>query len=229
MLAAVFFSASGGALAEEAEGNPLCNSRSIWEELGKIIAIAMVSACAAVIPGVIISCLHVRDFLTFQSEGCDEWVRQLRIWRLRDIVIWILGVLYIVFCLVYAALFLASVRAQDALKWSVSVMTAFGQSYVGIPALMSTAWVLLMELSGRLGEVQSHVRSFLGNPMEDDVLLKFSPGSASRQRPQWGTSKWNSPWVRRGRGKESPEESPDAVAADLAALGCHGSSGNLCI
>merc|ERR1719401_2276910 len=106
-IAALFFQSSGSALSQHAP--PECKEgQTAWEKRGTVLAVGMVSAYASMGPGVLLGMLHSRDFLTGELTK-EERKSQLRAWRMRDRLIWIIGSLYCLICLAFTVLFLANV------------------------------------------------------------------------------------------------------------------------
>merc|ERR1712079_51174 len=136
------------------------------------------------IPGLIFSTLHTRDFITFDEEGSEEWKRQLRVWRHRDIAVWVLGILYCVFCLFFVAVFIANVTEKDRMSWSIALLLSFVQGHLLIPSIVSTFFVLMVAISSCFHEVRKRVRHAFSLERDDIIELR---------RP---ASKWSSPKLK---------------------------------
>merc|ERR1719401_2543253 len=121
MLAALFFQ-STGAMAEDVD--PMCLNDDFWAQIGQMIAVGMISAIVGLLPSLVISCLHQRDFIECEGEDDPVWKSTLRKWRMRDRVIWVLCGLFCAFSIFFTLLFLANVTEDDAMSWLVAMVTS---------------------------------------------------------------------------------------------------------
>jgi len=140
MIATFFFASTGGALAKDSpeECNAECDDRDddcMWQALGELIAVGVVSALLASIPLSIIKLAHQRHFVRVPTEGCREWELQLGRWRRRDALVYVLGTLYSLFAINYVALFFANVSSNDHLDLISSAGVSFAQGHLLFPLL----------------------------------------------------------------------------------------------
>jgi hypothetical protein len=150
MFVALFFQSSGGAMA--AGSDISCTPSDIWESLGQMIAVGVVSGFGAMIPGMLVSKLHNRDFQSV--TGSQGSARQLRIWHIQDGVVYTLVILYIAFSIFFTALFVANVTALDGEKWMVSIAIALTKKAFLMPTIMVCILFVLVTISQFSAEVQ---------------------------------------------------------------------------
>lgn len=122
LVVCLFFSASGRAKGKASQGEAdACSGDEELEEgiaykMGRVLAVAMGSVVFAALPVNFLRSLHPRKFKKLPYEGCPEWQRQLRAWRLQDRLVWALGSLYLGCGLLYIALFLANISAEGLIS-----------------------------------------------------------------------------------------------------------------
>jgi len=185
-LAALFFQASGSAQSEESD--PMCEPGDIWEEIGQIITVGVVTVLVGMIPGVVISSLHQRDFVPFADGNSPEWRKQLRLWHLQDRIIYIFGAAFILFCMFFNLVFVANVTAEDGLVWLLSCLTQMLQSMVLVPLIMT-----LLTLSATMATICSMA-------VRNEARLLCLPSHITGERSSLHrppASKWNSRAKRR--------------------------------
>jgi len=140
MIATLFFTSTGGALGKNApaECSVECEDDDcVWQALGQLIAIGVVSTFLASIPLAIIKLAHQRRFVRVPTEGGRAWKRQLRRWRRRDAFVYVVGALYSLFAINYVTLFFANVTAEDQLDMLGSSGVSFMQDLVVGPVVWS--------------------------------------------------------------------------------------------
>jgi hypothetical protein len=172
MLATVFCSASGGALSKKSPkgceascddpDSGVDQETCYYMQFGRLIAIGVVSALVAGVPIAILNSLHQREFVRVPYEGSPNWHAQLRSWRRRDRLIWIIGIAYCLFAVNYVCLFFANVAEIDQADWIISAGISFLEDFVVLPvalafAFTSFALVLLACLSRRHGLQRSQI------------------------------------------------------------------------
>jgi len=129
-----FFSVSG---AKSWKSDPdACDSTGIWESIGRLAAIGMVSVFCASIPVGMLGALHSRGF-----EQLDPASRRkkLRAWRCQDTTIYIVGALYASFCILFVLLFIASVQEADQKSWLTSILISLAQDFLLLPLASALA------------------------------------------------------------------------------------------
>merc|ERR1712008_295409 len=137
-LAAFFFQTSGGAQAEDSQ----CEPEGLWENLGQIIAVGIVTMIVGVLPSMILSKLHNRDFITHATD--EERQRQLRLWRLQDGFIFVAMSVIILFCLFYDLVFIANVTNEDGKKWCLSCLTSMAKTLFLVPVIMTLSMLVML-------------------------------------------------------------------------------------
>lgn len=133
VVATLFFQASGGAVGKESDDECSEDPASIGEEIGRIMAIAFGSLIVASLPSAIIGSMHNRGFKKFEYEGCPEWNRQLRSWRMQDKFIWVFGSAYIAFCTLFVTLFLANTAPGSMPEWGMTGALSLAEDALIIP------------------------------------------------------------------------------------------------
>jgi hypothetical protein len=175
-IAALFYRADG---AKAKGGADQCSGSEFWSAVGKMLAIGIAASLFAVVPQIVLAKIRQRDFKEFQEENSAEWRRQLRKWRYQDVVVWIIGVSYIMFSLFFVTVFIANVSTKDGLLWMVSAALAIGQSALIVPFAISCVLTFGAFLASRHKQVKHVVRrSITFYPeMEDKEDTVVSEGS----------------------------------------------------
>lgn len=132
-ISALFHSTDGSVQSRKGRGSASCGVKGFWEELGKLVTIAMFTALVASVPVFILGYLRRREFRHYCDEASWSYSYQLYKWRCMDLQIWILGLAYMVFCSLYCSSFLANVSDIDKLKWTFSVLLTFGLQVIIVP------------------------------------------------------------------------------------------------
>lgn len=148
MLASAFFKASGG-LSGKANERKGCLPTSNWgEEMGQIIAVGMASLVIATAPVHALSTLRVRSFRKVDYMGSAQWHRQLWSWRIQDKIFWVVGLLYVAFCVTFCCLCLANVVSQDHSPFALAGAASLAEDLLFFP--LSSALFLPMASSAAL-------------------------------------------------------------------------------
>lgn len=137
MLTCVFTEASGGAASKNNE-NKECESDGVGEQIGALIAFAMVSLLIAGIPVLLISSLQSRSLQKFDYPDCPGWQRQLASWRAQDKLFWCTSLLYATFCALFVAIFLANVSLADHGPFGLSTSIQLVEDTILIPLGMAS-------------------------------------------------------------------------------------------
>lgn len=145
MIATLFFASTGGALAKDSpqECSEECDDSDdecLWQALGNLIAVGVVSALLATLPLSVIKLAHQRHFVRVPREGGREWELQLGRWRRRDALVYVVGTLYTLFAANYVTLFLANVSSDDRLDLLRSSGVSLAQGLLLSPLL----WALVV-------------------------------------------------------------------------------------
>jgi len=130
-VATIFMEASG---ADPSKDNPdECEAADWGELIGSLLAYGVCSAIISLIPLAILGRLHKRRFVRIDYRGSPKWKRQLRIWVLMDVILWVVGLAYGAFCVLYICLFMANVDPEDHLPWLITAGTSFSSTLVVAP------------------------------------------------------------------------------------------------
>mmetsp|Transcript_43177 Transcript_43177/g.101492 ORF Transcript_43177/g.101492 Transcript_43177/m.101492 type:complete len:1314 (-) Transcript_43177:47-3988(-) len=140
------FMAVSGKSRSASSPSDCVSSNDVGVFAGRLVALGLASAVLGGLPVRLLSMLHHRKFVVVESEGCQEWHRQLRAWQWRDAILWTLGLLYAGFCMFYNMLFFANVLVMDHHSWLFGAGIVFMSELVIFPlaALMMTPIVLLV-------------------------------------------------------------------------------------
>jgi len=133
LIGTVLFSASGPVRGKRARAECEDLGGGIGEQIGRLFAVGISSLLFAGIPTVFLGSLHSRSFKKLPHEGCREWKRQLRSWQIQDRLVWILGSLYLAFCIFFLCIFLANVSEEDSKLWCVSAAISIVEDTIVIP------------------------------------------------------------------------------------------------
>jgi Na+-transporting methylmalonyl-CoA/oxaloacetate decarboxylase gamma subunit len=180
-LAALFFQASGGAMAEDMPAD--CEPADFMAMLGQIIAVGTVTVIIGWFPGHIFEALHVREFVTFKSEDDPEWEATLRLWRRRDRVIWFLAFIYTMWCIFFTLLFIANTTETDGMIWMMSLVISTAQATIGIPFVMTFLIISVTMMSMCATEVRQSIKDHLtdGDEDEEDAVPVAQEFTATEQ------------------------------------------------
>jgi len=141
MLGTVFFEATG--VPGKRNRSVQCSFDEAYKRIGRILAIGTGSIVLSGVPAIVLDSLCTKSVKKFDYEGCPEWNRQLRIWRTQTMAIWVLGLLYVAFCIFFMALFLANVDVQDHGSWVLSGFISVLEDTVLIPLSVALTIPLL--------------------------------------------------------------------------------------
>jgi hypothetical protein len=170
-IAALFYRADG---AKAKGGGTNCSGDDVGAALGKMLAIGIAASLFAVVPVSVLSKLRERDFKVFHDEDSNAWRRQLRKWCCQDILVWISGVSYILFCSFFVSVFIANVSTKDGLLWMFSTALAIGQSALLAPLLISSVLTPCAFMAARRNQLKQRVtRSMTFDPgIEDPAYMQ---------------------------------------------------------
>merc|ERR1711933_457371 len=138
----------------------MCLNDDFWAQIGQMIAVGMISAIVGLLPSLVISCLHQRDFIECEGEDDPVWKSTLRKWRMRDRVIWLLGGLFCAFSIFFTLLFLANVTENDAMSWLVAMVTSTLQTTILIPMILTCMLILFSAASSCTSLVDETLTDF---------------------------------------------------------------------
>jgi len=130
---AFFFVASGSAFSDASD--PRCNTQGVIAALVRNVSVGIISFIIAGLPIIILVSLHGRE-MTYVLTN-KEAEKQLKIWKIKNAVVWCTGVFYTLFCLLYVVSFQANIGPVDSLKWGTSATATLLQSWVLVPAILA--------------------------------------------------------------------------------------------
>merc|ERR1712032_885262 len=107
-----------------------------------MIAVGVCSVLAATIPVLLISTLHVREFLTFREVNSPKWRKQLWSWRIQDCIVWLVTLSYSLFCLFFVVLFVANVDETGGTMWLKAFSIGCMKKFVIVPLILSVVLIL---------------------------------------------------------------------------------------
>jgi len=212
-LGALFFQASGGALAADADER--CEPQNIQERLGRLIAIGVTTVLVGMLPSMVLARLHHRDFVKIdavdeqdQAASNPEWKKTLRLWQIQDRAIYLMCTLLLAFCFFYNLVFIANVTVEDGKAWFICVLTSMAQTVLGVPFLMTSftfMGTLVSRLFARVRSESSHLcmADSIADTCDDNAENldpKVNRTSAFQRAP---LSKWNSNKQKRSIRKAS--------------------------
>lgn len=142
----VFFEVAGTKRQKTTVQNN-CGNEELQDEIGykigRFMAIAMGSACLSSLPVVFLESLQTTGFKKLPSQGCPEWNRQLRAWRIQDRIVYVTGSLMLASSLFFINVFLANVSDEDNEDWFIAFMALLLQDFVVMPASIALLLPLL--------------------------------------------------------------------------------------
>eukprot|EP00435_Cladocopium_sp_Y103_P038944 s2393_g10.t1 len=165
-----------------AAGNSeLCRKdMDMWDTLGKCIAVALATLLLASIPEMLLSKLHIREFVKVDEEDMSRVVRR---WRCRDKVLWVSSVSYITFCLMFVTSFLANVNPKDVRDWEISATIEICTDLILVPSFMTILFLAVTGISVRCWkDVVEESAEHIG--CGDSMEQQFSIVPRPRQRSQ---------------------------------------------
>lgn len=132
MTASLFFQATGSMTGKRSRGE-CAGSSDISELFGRLIAIGIAALFVAYLPVCLLASLQSRGLKRFGSEKSKQWLRQVRIWRVQDQAVVVIGMVYSCFCSFFTFSFLANVSPQDLPSWALTTGTSFVEDIMVIP------------------------------------------------------------------------------------------------
>eukprot|EP00434_Breviolum_minutum_P036960 symbB.v1.2.032758.t2/scaffold3973.1/size47119/1 len=143
-LCALFFSSS----APTPDSDPKCNPPS--DDFERLVQSVTVGFVTAFLGDGIIFLLYLvqRKKVLHKPEWTEALIARQRFWwSFRTRAFWVISICYIIFCKMYAWLFLANVRKVDASKWADSVLWTLFQDLILKPLCVA---VILTTMSSLL-------------------------------------------------------------------------------
>jgi len=191
MIATLFMEGAG---ADPSKDNPdECEADGVGELIGQLLAFGVCSAILSTIPLLILGRLHKRKFIRVDYVGSKQWKTQLRVWRFMDVCLWIFGLAYGIFCLIYVMLFMANVDPADHTPWIVTAGTSFASTLLIAPLGMAIipailAFFLILVLACWLRKQRHEVLDMILTHGEEEEAGRPSdasggPRDAAEQSP----------------------------------------------
>jgi len=137
MIAALFFSASGGALSIDSDLE--CQPSSIVESLGRSVVVGMISPIISPLPLMAVSFFFRNDMQYVESAEARQ--AHIRRRRCRELFLVTLWSVYLVACTSFIFVFFANVSTEDQLRWLVSGVVMVLEKFVVMPLLQSSVFV----------------------------------------------------------------------------------------
>jgi hypothetical protein len=123
-----------------------CEPMGFWEVIGSMVTITLGAAFVASLPATLLQSLHRRCFTHVPYIGCPEWNRQLRTWRIQDVIFWIVGLAYVALCVLFNVIFFANVSPADLEAWLADIALEFLEIVLLIPLTVSVARLFFLML-----------------------------------------------------------------------------------
>jgi len=191
MISALFFTTSGSAvsLADPKE----CAASNI--QVMKSVLAGVFSLFFSTMIVLVMVRINTRRFVYAQkwSERRKRW--KLKKWKICDVVLQLVGCAYFFFCLLYVALFLASITNIDRNAWLLSFVTSLAQGWLIAPFWMSVLAAVVPKLlrssMWRRIEHRLGINQFMElyrPPPDSDSESSFSDSSEEVQGLQLDTS-----------------------------------------
>ena len=95
------------------------------------IAIGVISAFLSNLPLIPLVHMHKRKMVTIKSEA--QVRRRMKLWKIQDMALAILGALYAFLCVTFVCSFLANVSNIDGLKWAFTAVISIVKQQLLVP------------------------------------------------------------------------------------------------
>jgi len=145
MLGTIFFTTTG-TVPSKKNRSTTCATETVGEAFGRLLAIAVASVILSSIPAMFLGSLCTRGIKKMTEENSRLWKRQLLIWKVQDVMIWVFGLAYLGFCLLFICLFLANTEPKEQGGWLVSIVVSLLLDNLLIPLAVAVAVPLLAAL-----------------------------------------------------------------------------------
>lgn len=148
MVTCLFFTATGTVTGRRSSAK--CQDEDLKRQLsyqvGRVLAIAVGAVVTSWIPVTFLGSLRTIGFKKFEREGSPEWRKQLRIWEVQNILVWVCGSVYAACCLFFTVTFLANISIGDHNQFTLTAAVSFVQDSVVLPLGLA----LLLPLAAQL-------------------------------------------------------------------------------
>eukprot|EP00930_Biecheleria_cincta_P045143 TRINITY_DN3111_c0_g1_i1.p1 TRINITY_DN3111_c0_g1~~TRINITY_DN3111_c0_g1_i1.p1 ORF type:complete len:1416 (+),score=225.02 TRINITY_DN3111_c0_g1_i1:104-4351(+) len=160
---ALFFSTdSSSSVSKRSNRNSACQHDGFFESFGALLAVSVWSCLASMVPCWILGTLHRRSFVEFDEGDSAAHDRQLRIWRRRDGVLFVVGTLYCGTCLLFVMTFHAHVTEADGIKWLYSVIFSVGSEFLVVPLVIALFLGTSAHIAARNSTIRQQAVTKLG-------------------------------------------------------------------
>lgn len=178
LVISLFFQTSGQALVVSSDQNCEEDPKGIVELLAQCLVIGLGSLIIARIPVCILARLHSRQFRFYESENVPDRERQLRVWRHRDVVIWIFGVSYLAICILFLMTFLANIDAGDATEWKIAVSLELLSEFILVPTVAALFLLVATKLTSKWTGALREGAERVGSTVAGEVDRPLAPTAA---------------------------------------------------
>jgi len=212
----LYFVVSGGVLSQ---GNPEACIPDTWQEqLIMDILLSLMISIVSFVPVAVLVKLSSRKLTVVDDE--KEFKKQLRWWRIRDILVLFIGVLYWAVWVLYILGFLANVTEADTKKLIVTFITHLSVTWLLLPLLYTLVWAAVAVYVANQPDTVSdmlavsRVRAFAQASEKvretaavaeahNGPKLAWQEGPAMERRRNWASD-----WATSGP-RVAPEHDPD--------------------
>lgn len=172
----VFFQTSGHALVVSSDQNCEEDPKGPVELLTQCLVIGLGSLIIARIPVSILARFNSRQFRFYDHE--DDRERQLRAWRLRDMLMWIFGVFYLAVCIVFLMTFLANINAADATEWKIAISLELLSEFILVPCVTAFFLLFTTKLTSKWMEAVREGAERVGSAVAGEIDRPRTPTAA---------------------------------------------------
>jgi hypothetical protein len=113
---------------------------------------------AAAVPATILSTLHAREYVSFREKGSKQWNRQLRTWRRKDAMLWVLMTSLSLFYVFFLCVFLANVSEKSGMKWLYAVALGVAKKILIIPLIFAIILIIITTMTLSSSRVKAMVK-----------------------------------------------------------------------
>lgn len=174
----IFFQTSGQALVVSSNQNCEEDPKGIVELLAQCLVIGLGSLIIARIPVCILARLRSRKFRFYESDNVSDMERQLRVWRYRDVLIWVFGLSYLAICILFLMTFLANIDAGDATEWKIAVSLELLSEFILVPSVVALFLLAVTKLTSKWAEAVREGAEGVGSTVAGEVDRPLAPTAA---------------------------------------------------
>lgn len=178
LVISIFFQTSGQALVVSSNQNCEEDPKGIVELLAQCLVIGLGSLIIARIPVCILARLRSRQFRFYESDNVSDMERQLRVWRYRDVLIWVFGLSYLAICILFLMTFLANIDAGDATEWKIAVSLELLSEFILVPSVVALFLLAVTKLTSKWAEAVREGAEGVGSTVAGEVDRPLAPTAA---------------------------------------------------